>query len=81
MLMRMKHLMLMRSYDPETEQFEARANLTKAEKKELLALDEEHFHFEGEHMIVNYKDLMESDEIVTEDGEIVPRDQAPSVQE
>lgn len=81
MLLKMEDLMLLRVVDVNSDLFEALPNLTKEQKKRLLGIDEFYFYCEGEHMIVNYKDLMESDEIVAEDGEIVPRGEEPSARE
>ena len=55
MLLTMKQMTLLQSVGKN--QFEARKDLTKEEKAELLALDNWHYSLEGEHLNVNYNDL------------------------
>ena len=57
MLLKFKQIQMMKSYNQETGQFEARENLTETEKKELSDLDDWHYEIEKKHLISNYEIL------------------------
>ena len=57
MLLKFRQLMMMKSYDQETKQFEAREDLTADEKQELLKLDNWHYEIDKKHIISNYEIL------------------------
>lgn len=57
MLLKFRQILMMKSYDQKTGQFEAREDLTDAEKKELLALDEMSLKYDKKHLISNHEIL------------------------
>lgn len=56
MLLKMKHLMLMEKAIG-NEKFKARTDLTEAQIKKVLELDDWYFEIEQEHLITNYNEL------------------------
>ena len=55
MLLKLKQLQLLETDGDE--KYKARADLTEAQKEELLKLDAAIFEVYGEHLITNYKTL------------------------
>ena len=53
MLLKFRQLMMMKSYDQETKQFEAREDLTADEKQELLELDNWHYEIDKKQIKIH----------------------------
>lgn len=57
MLLTFEQMLIMKSYNRKTRQFEARGDLTDEQKEELRGIDEQCLEIDNRHLISNYEIL------------------------